>query len=98
MVYLFIFMYSSIETIRVKDFTNHFIKPKIEDIPNPGYKIHPTGITIPPELWRCCREFPNIYIVNDDYKYFYCYHCECNDWYALSGTFGNIKKHIKYDK
>ena len=89
-------MFNSVCTSRVSDFRNHFSKPNLIDIPDATFKNHPIIKDIPAENWLQCKYFINIYILNNDFTYFYCSDPRCNRWYSTSGTIGNIKKHIQH--
>lgn len=89
-------MFCSIDTKRVNDFMDHFFQPDISDLPPADFKKHPKITEIPAQSWLQCKYFPNIYIVKEDLKYFYCSCSKCDKWYSLSGTIGNIKKHISH--
>lgn len=86
-------MYNSIDTNRVSSFPQHFKAPEMSDIPYPGFKDHPNGREILSNERLQCKAFPSIYIIENSTDFFYCSNCNC--WYSLSNTFGNIKKHLK---
>lgn len=88
-------MYQNTSTSKAGHFIDHFQKPNHIDIPGPDIEKHPSGIAIEIKEWLQCIEFPIIFILSNDKTNFFCSHPKCNRWYCLSGTFGNIKAHIK---
>lgn len=87
-------MYSSLKTAKVANFMDHFTKPNIFDIPGPDIPKHPLIKCIDINDWCQCKDFPNIFILGSDMKFFFCSSSKCNWWYAISNTFGNINQHM----
>ena len=79
---------------------DHWQSPAEGACPNPSSATYPiTGERVSPDDWLQSKDVPFIFItrrdinINKTPKYFYC--SKDNKWLKLSGTIGNINKHIR---